>query len=403
MDANKPFIVSGLQNGDESKGKWTAFLSRKLNKTLNVRYNSGPNAMHNVVSKGIHHCFSQFGSTLFEGTPTLFSRYTLIEPLALANEAQILKSKVDFTPYDKLFIDARAKLITPFHVITNRLHSEKGSTTGMGIGVTVQDSIDRPINHMTVLDLLQPDLVYKLESAKAYIINRYGYNEAYNIDLTDLVERYDRITENLNILFAVDVNSLMRTNNLIFEGAQGILLDEDFGFAPYNSWSKTTKHNALKLLADAGITEKPINVGLTRIYSHKHGIGQLPSYDAELTEMLPEPHNGFNEYQGHFRAGWLDLNLLRYAIDVNDGIDYIAFSHTDYRDRVRDWKICTAYESTDKLTTETLSKAKPIYEHLLDIDIPEYIAELLKVKMLGFSYGAETSQTLLTQGLIYED
>ena len=329
MLKDKNIVVCDLGFGDMVKGATVDAVCHKYDKNMVVRFNSGPNAMHNVVTdEGIHHTFSQFGSGTFAGAGTYLSEFVLVEPLALDVEAEILKSKGVLNPYKKHFIHENCPLITPFHIIANRLNSEGGTTVGMGIGVTVQDMLDRPISYLRIKDLYSDKLVDLLYATRSYVVNKYHSDKsvfAYDLDLEELSAKYKNILTKLNIIDNFDYSAY----KLVFEGAQGALLDQDLGFgAPnYVTWSKTTKHNALTLLKNAGIAEPPVIIGCTRSYATRHGKGLFPTESADIN--FPEPHNQPDGYQGAFRQGYLDIDSLKYAVAINEGIDYLSVSHLD--------------------------------------------------------------------------
>lgn len=341
FEANKPFIINGLLLGDEGKGSWVDYLTATFNKDLVVRFNGGANAAHHVVSDNKYHCFSQFGSGTFSGADTLFSKHTLIEPLALKIEADKLTNDIGYNPLRHLFIAAEAKLITPFHVLANRLNQSDYNTTGMGIGVTVQDSLDRPQEYLKIGDLFEVNsLIDKLYKTRSYISDKYGYHESYyKVNIVDLVLEYLDIFKphssysinRVKILNQDSVNNLIRQRNIIFEGAQGILLDEKYGEDGFNTWSNCTKDNAVEILAEAGIKEY-VSFGVTRTYATRHGKGKFSSI-LKLNNKLIEPHNSFNESQGDFKRGWLDVEQLKYAIKCNKGIDFLLVSHYDALDK----------------------------------------------------------------------
>ena len=120
---------------------------------------------------------------------------------------------------------------------------------------------------------------------------------------------------------------LLRAGPVVFEGAQGVLLDEWRGFHPYTTWSTTTFANAEQLLAEAG--QQAIRLGVTRCYAPRHGPGPLVTEDPILD--LPEPHNGRGAWQGPFRTGHLDAVALRYAIEVAGGVDALAVTPPRHR------------------------------------------------------------------------
>jgi len=162
----------------------------------------------------------------------------------------------------------------------------------------------------------------------------------------------------------------------VFEGAQGVLLDEWRGFHPYTTWSTTTFANAEQLLAEAGQTG--FRLGVTRCYLTRHGPGPFVTEDPGLA--LPEPHNCHNRWQGAFRTGHFDAVALRYAIEVTGGIDAIALTHLDTAERQPGLRICRSCQSQRRTLTRLapspardlgyqaqltrlLQTARPVYSH----------------------------------------
>jgi adenylosuccinate synthase len=130
---------------------------------------------------------------------------------------------------------------------------------------------------------------------------------------------------------------------LLFEGAQGVLLDEWHGFHPYTTWSTTTFANAEELLADAGAPGTGRRLGVVRAYTTRHGPGPLVTEDPELAALLPEPHNGTGPWQGPFRTGHFDAVAHAYAAEVCGGVDALAVTHLDAPRRCPSLRICRAY------------------------------------------------------------
>jgi adenylosuccinate synthase len=118
-----------------------------------------------------------------------------------------------------------------------------------------------------------------------------------------------------------------REHSIVYEGAQGILLDENHGFHPHTTWSTCTARHALHWLRDS--PHQVEKVGVLRSTLTRHGAGPLPSESAELSAQLPEPHNSGAGWQGAFRVGWFDPVLLRYAMAANGGVDWLAVTHVD--------------------------------------------------------------------------
>jgi adenylosuccinate synthase len=130
---------------------------------------------------------------------------------------------------------------------------------------------------------------------------------------------------------------------VVFEGAQGVLLDEWRGFHPYTTWSTTTFENAQMLLDEAGLGDAAIRLGVTRAYQVRHGPGPFVSEDSTLE--LPEAHNRTGRWQGPVRAGHLDAVALRYAVEACGGIDAIALTHLDTaRAHAGELRACQAYQ-----------------------------------------------------------
>ena len=138
---------------------------------------------------------------------------------------------------------------------------------------------------------------------------------------------------------------LDRPGTVIFEGAQGVLLDEWHGFHPHTTWSTTTLANADRLLAEADYAGDVTRIGLTRAYATRHGAGPFVTEDALLTHMLPDARNGSHEWQQGFRVGWLDLVLLRYALVVTGGIDCLAVTCLDRLANLPELFVCDQYRS----------------------------------------------------------
>ena len=155
----------------------------------------------------------------------------------------------------------------------------------------------------------------------------------------------------------------------VFEGAQGVLLDEYRGFHPHTTWSTVTAHHAWELVEQAGAQSVCV-LGITRSYTTRHGAGPLPTFSEELTERLRDPGNPHNPWQGSLRCGWLDLPLLRYAAAAAGPLDGMVVNHLD---QVSDgWQVCEGYREGEPALadgpdlarqeelTRRLSEAEPV-------------------------------------------
>jgi adenylosuccinate synthase len=140
---------------------------------------------------------------------------------------------------------------------------------------------------------------------------------------------------------------LRQTETIVFEGAQGVLLDADAGFHPYTTWSRCTAENARELIADIMPATDIFSIGVMRSMAVRHGPGPLPT-ETELLMALVSEHNCHNEWQGPVRYGWFDAVLARYALRVTGPLDALMITHLDLLARLKEWKYCNAYLRKDE-------------------------------------------------------
>ncbi|WP_409491294.1 adenylosuccinate synthetase [Amycolatopsis sp. cmx-11-12] len=336
-------VVVGLGFGDEGKGAVVDALCADRPTTAVVRFNGGAQAAHNVVANGRHHTFSQFGAGTFAEVPTHLSRFVLVEPFALAAEARQLETVGVRNPLSLLSVDGQALLTTPFHIHANRAREEargakRHGSCGKGIGETVwysllpgaapgdvvesQEVLGTPGDAPTVADCARPSVLRRKLDALARFYAPLA-TSPHSVD--ELVALYRDFADAVRITDSGETGRLADSGRLVFEGAQGALLDQHHGFHPHTTWSTTTPHNARELLGG-----RPHAVlGVTRTYLTRHGAGPLPTESASVLARFPEAHNDTGEYQGAWRAGDLDEALLDYAIAVCDGVDALAVTHLD--------------------------------------------------------------------------
>lgn len=349
-------IVVDLGYGDAGKGTVVDWLcSRKGSRPVHavVRFNGGAQAAHHVVTRdGRCHAFAQFGAGTFTpGVRTHLSRFVLVDPLALAAEAAHLASIGVPAPLDLLTVDRDALLATPYHQAANRAREVARGTgrhgsCGMGIGETASYALANPDDAPRVGDCAAPRvLTRKLDVLHDRLTSELGPLAAP--PAADVCDAYRAFASRVRVVDGGYLAGLLRAGPVVFEGAQGVLLDEWRGFHPYTTWSTTTFANAEQLLAETGQTG--VRLGVTRCYLTRHGPGPFVSEDTSLG--LAELHNGRNRWQGAFRSGHLDAVALRYAIEAAGGVDAIAVTHLDTAKCHFELRICRAYQTPGHVLT----------------------------------------------------
>jgi len=369
----RAYIVVDLGFGDSGKGLLTDFLVRHLDVDLIVRYNGGAQAGHNVVqSDGRHHTFSQFGSGMLNPrVKTFLSRHVVIHPGALLLEGEALVKKGVSDAFSRLRLSDRSLIITPFHQAANRIReivrgTDRHGSCGVGVGEVVEDAQSRPEDTIIAKDLAdQTSLRRKLrivqERKREQILHLLD-----NVPGTNRLARELEIFNNGNVIDAwilsarrvfelglitpdtVLQNWLNKAETVVFEGAQGVLLDADVGFHPFTTWSRSTTRNALELISEMQPKCDVRTIGVIRSYAVRHGPGPLPTETNTLSPTVDE-HNATNEWQGQVRYGWFDAVLTRYALSVTEEIDTLMVTHMDVLESLKAWAYCRAYEKPGKL------------------------------------------------------
>lgn len=331
--------VIGLGFGDETKGSFVDYLCSVDEPLAVVRFNGGAQAAHNVITNdGMHHTFSQFGSGTLRGIPTVLSRFMMLNPLSLAMEAHALLNKTGADPYMRLYVSENALVTTPLHILLNQAREDarganRHGSVGMGVGETMNFALKFPELAIYVRDLRDYSTLWrKLEIMRRWAAADEGFPLIEAEPSQAAARALMNAAEPVNIVTDEFISQVLRSGNVVFEGAQGILLDQDYGFHPHTTWSKTTANNLLELLRDAGQSEDQVRItGVLRTYHTRHGAGPMPSEFADpeaQRERFPEPHNAAGKYQGGWRLGRLDLPLLKYALGTTR-VDELGISHLD--------------------------------------------------------------------------
>lgn len=358
-------IVVDLGFGDSGKGTMTEFFVKERSASLVVRWSGGPQCAHNVVlENGTHHTFSMFGAGTFEGAATHLTKHVLVEPMAIHNEYLTLRHK-GCDPV--LTMDPGCLIITPWHRMANRIREiargkNRHGSVGLGIGETRMDQLSNNLyvrvgevigsSFYQMIDAISKK---KLADMKPYshtnVDAAAAYEEMKTIDVSTFVYNCEKVFTRDRIGFSEEI--VRKHKSIVFEGSQGILLDEKYGFYPHNTWTDVTPKNARELATKAG--HEIECVGVLRTYFTRHGAGPFPTEDNTLG--VTEPHNDIHPYMGKFRVGAFDCELARYAISHCGGLDGIALTHMD---RIPTYRVADEYGTVIN-STEWLSSASPKY------------------------------------------
>lgn len=367
-------ILLGLQWGDEGKGKIVDVLTRKYD--IIARFQGGPNAGHTLEFDGIKHVLHTIPSGIFhDGAINVVGNGVVIDPVIFKREIDALnKFEGSFT--DNLLISRKAHLILPSHrMLDAASEAAKGKkkigSTLKGIGPTYMDKTGR--NGLRVGDIELPDFQdrYKaLVSKHKELIGLYDYD----CDLDSMEPEWFEAIEFLKSLKLVDSepyihDALKSGKNILAEGAQGTLLDIDFGTYPFVTSSNTTAAGACTGL---GVAPNRINdvFGIFKAYCTRVGSGPFPTElnDATGEELRAKGHE-FGATTGRpRRCGWLDLPALKYAIDIN-GVTQLIMMKADVLSGFDTIKVCTTYKYRGELVDHLPYKiedhlVEPVYEEL---------------------------------------
>jgi len=317
--------ILGSQWGDEGKGKTVQYLCQEAinqgKKPLVIRYCSGPQASHTVIHDGITHVCSSFGSGVLLGVPTLIDciQDTLIDPIALKSEYEVLKQKGITPIYD---IDGYCIVITPYDIIANRNNQESlaNGTCGCGIWETlnrVNKTRDGYIED--VQNLSEEELKAFLEDIR----NFYNIDKQEELE-NEFINAFDFIFEHAAELYIENYDTF------IMESSQGLLLDGTCGLKPYITPCEIGPMHAYNKLTQFWWDVTDINYEIylcTRTYTTRHGAGYIPK-ESDYIRYPRFEANKDNQYQGQFKTGILDIDMINRAIDRHclDNIENCKFN-----------------------------------------------------------------------------
>ncbi len=417
-------VLLGLQWGDEGKGKVVDYLAPNYN--VIARFQGGPNAGHTLEFDDTKHVLHQIPSGVFRsGTKNIIGNGVVLDPIILQREIEALQQKgVD--PTENLFISKKAQLILPTHRLLDAAYEQskgdkKIGSTLKGIGPTYQDKIGRL--GLRVGDVLREDFasLYK-HRAEAHKKKLDSYQ--YPCELESLEQEFWEAIDFLRQLNLIDSEIYLHdqlANNIpiLAEGAQGSLLDIDFGSYPFVTSSTTTAAGACTGL---GIAPRHIGevFGIFKAYCTRVGAGPFPTelHDA-LGEELRKKGSEFGATTGRpRRCCWLDLPALNYAVKLN-GVNQLFMMKADVLNEMDEISVCTHYQLSDGSKIDYIphdlrdNVVTPIYKTLpgwdFDVnsvshfsDLPEsflnyvqFIEEFVKVPINLVSLGPKRLQTLI--------
>lgn len=369
-------VLIGAQWGDEGKGKITDYLAEGAD--LVVRYQGGNNAGHTVIVGDVEYKLHLIPSGIISGEKIcVIGNGVVVDPVVLLDEIAYLEEKG--LSVEGLRISSSAHVIMPYHKLLDSLQEEKRGllkigTTKRGIGPCYADKISRCGIRMG--DLISPEdfrelLEMNLKEKNELLEKLYGEKP---LNLEDVLAEYSeyarRIAPYITDTVTLVNDALEDGQNILFEGAQGTLLDIDHGTYPFVTSSNPTAGGACP---GAGVGPTAIDrvIGVTKAYLTRVGEGPFPTelFD-EVGQKLGTIGKEFGVTTGRARrCGWFDAVVMRYAVRVN-GITSIALTKLDVLDTLETIKICTAYEIDGEVTRnfplnlKDLAKARPVYEEM---------------------------------------
>ncbi|HZB87969.1 MAG TPA: adenylosuccinate synthase [Terracidiphilus sp.] len=370
----KTAVVLGAQWGDEGKGKIVDVLSQRFSAV--ARYAGGHNAGHTVI-----HGKQKFVLQLIPcgvlrpGCKGVIGNGVVLDPIAFLKEVAKLRG-LGIDVDGQLFVSNRAQVILPYHrMIELAAESAPGrqkiGTTSRGIGPAYEDKMAR--GGLRIVDLLRPALLKTHIEAACAEKNAIAH-ALFGTDPLDAEKMYDEYAAAAEQVrpFVTDTGRLLHKvlaegGSVMFEGAQGTMLDIDHGTYPFVTSSSATAGGAA---TGTGVGPTAINnvINVTKAYVTRVGEGPFPTEIHEpVGELLRARGNEYGAVTGRpRRCGWLDLPLLRYSNQVN-GAQWLVITKLDVLDELEEIPICTAYEIDGKLTDEIpadvegLSRIKPVY------------------------------------------
>jgi adenylosuccinate synthase len=369
---NKIDIVLGLQWGDEGKGKIADFLTPQYD--IVARFQGGPNAGHSLKFNGQTHVLNTIPSGIFHSAcKNIIGNGVVVDPVRIKAEIE----RVELAGADvraNLIFSKKAHLILPTHRLLDAAseHSKGDSKIGStlrGIGPTYRDKIGR--NGLRIGDITTKDFKTKYEKIKTEHLSLIGFLGYTDFDLAVLEAEFFEACEYLKTFQMADteylINDWVTSKKILAEGAQGSMLDIDFGSYPY-----VTSSNTISGGAPNGLGFAPQKIGqvygIFKAYCTRVGSGPFPTeLEDEVGGNLRKKGNEFGATTGRpRRCGWIDLVALKYAIMLS-GVNYLIMMKSDVLSGFEEVKVCTGYKVNGEITTHVPfdlcnETVEPVYE-----------------------------------------
>lgn len=416
-------VIVGAQWGDEGKGKIVDLLTRYAD--IVVRFQGGNNAGHTIVLKEEKFVFHLIPSgILYENKQCVIGNGVVVDPAVLIEEVNELKKRGYLKDDSQLMVSEEAHLILPYHrrIDIARDRVFKIGTTGRGIGPAYEDKVAR--YGIRVVDLMDEEVFRK--KLKANLLQKNAYlSEVLKEECFELSEIFDeflrfkkqleKYVRNTSIIL---YDEIQKGKHILFEGAQGALLDVDHGTYPYVTASNTVAGNAC---AGSGIGPTMIDsvIGVAKAYTTRVGEGPFPTeLKDQVGERIREKGGEYGATTGRpRRCGWFDAVVVNHAIRIN-GIQEVAITKLDVLNDFDKVKICVGYRVNGKVlhhvssNLKILESSEPVYEELdgwrkevkgtkkiseLPVQAQRYlkrIEELTNVKIAMVSVGSERNETI---------
>lgn len=415
-------IILGTQWGDEGKGKIVDYFSKDADYV--VRFHGGNNAGHTIKVEDEIYKLHVTPSGVIQGKTGIIGNGVVLDPEILIGELDHLKKR-GIKP--NLLISDRTNIIMPYHKTLDGaeekfLKDKKIGTTKRGIGPCYTDKIAR--KGIRAIDLTKKEFLNnKLESIiplKQKLYELYGIDE--KLDLDEILNKYLSYGSELKEFIKpvhIDLNKAIKNNkNILFEGAQGTMLDVDFGTYPYTTSSHTISGGTC---IGSGVSPKVFNdiIGVVKAYTTRVGEGPMPSelFDETGKYLQKIGHEFGTTTSRPRRCGWLDLVVVKHSI-ILSGITKLAITKLDVLDGLEKIKVCTKYKLDNKeidffpANIEEVKNCIPVYEELLGWkkikpdtksfnDLPsnaqkylKYIEEFLDTPINVVSIGPSRNETI---------